>query len=79
MLTTIKGIFRNGRIELDEDPGIIGEAPVVVTFLNSATAGAEMGESKIITFGMLADPTRPMSVEDDFKVAEYDDAEWERD
>jgi uncharacterized protein (DUF433 family) len=33
MLTAIKGTFRDGRVELDEDPGIIGEARVLVTFL----------------------------------------------
>ncbi len=32
MQTTIKGIYKDGRIVLDEDPGVSGESPVMVTF-----------------------------------------------
>jgi hypothetical protein len=77
MLTSIKGTFRDGRVELDEDPGIKGESPMVVTFLKSEASDAKGPESKPMTFGMLADPARRMSEEDDFKVAEHDDTEWE--
>jgi hypothetical protein len=76
MLTSIKGMFRDGRVELDEDPGIRGEAPVVVTFLQSPASDASTAESKPMTFGMLADPARRMSDQNDFKIAEYDDTGW---
>ena len=76
MLTAIKGTFRDGRVQLDEDPGIIGETPVVVTFLQPQASDAKPPESKLMTFGMLAAPTRRQSGEDDFKIAEYDDSEW---
>ena len=34
MLTTIQGVYRNGNIELDEEPQAIAEGtPVIVTFL----------------------------------------------
>ncbi|MCM0592786.1 MAG: hypothetical protein HEQ35_28480 [Gloeotrichia echinulata IR180] len=33
MLKTIKGIYKNGKIELDETPEGITESPVFVTFL----------------------------------------------
>lgn len=36
MLTSIEGVYRNGQIELKEPPiGIVGEAAVIVTFMNS--------------------------------------------
>lgn len=80
MLTAIKGTFRDGRVQLDEDPGITGETPVVVTFLQPQASDAKTrGESKLMTFGMLSDPARRMSEEDDFKIAEYDDSEWDGD
>ncbi|HZK80862.1 MAG TPA: hypothetical protein VFC46_07340 [Humisphaera sp.] len=79
MLTAIKGTFRNGRVELDEDPGIVGEAAVVVTFLKPEKSDTGGPEAKIMTFGMLAEPGRRMSGEDDVKIAEHDDAGWERD
>ena len=79
MLNAVKGTFRDGRVELDEDPGIIGETPVVVTFLQPEVSDAKTRESKLMTFGMLADPARRMSEEDDFKIAEFDDTGWEGD
>jgi len=33
MLTTVEGIFKDGRIELREAPPAIGQARVIVTFL----------------------------------------------
>lgn len=71
MLTAINGIFRNGRIELEEDPGIVGESPVVVTFLKQDLSQAKTQESKMISFGMLAEPDRRMSDEEDFRIAEH--------
>jgi hypothetical protein len=36
MVTTVEGIFRDGRIELREAPPDVGEARVIVTFLPAA-------------------------------------------
>ena len=33
MIQSVEGIFRNGQVELLEDPPITGEARVIVTFL----------------------------------------------
>ncbi len=50
MLTSVKGTYRDGRIELDEPPADVrNETPVIVTFLRSngidlATQG--IGESE---------------------------------
>lgn len=36
MLTTVKGTYRNGQIELQEPPvDVLDDTPVIVTFLNS--------------------------------------------
>jgi hypothetical protein len=36
MLTTVKGTYRNGQIELQEPPvDVLDETPVIVIFLNS--------------------------------------------
>jgi hypothetical protein len=75
ILTAIKETFRNGRVELDKDPGIVGESAVVVTFLKSEAPSATGQQSNMITFGMLAEPGRGMSDEDDFKIAEYGEFE----
>ena len=68
MLTTIKGTFRDGQINLSEDPGFRGEAEVYVTFV---TEPRPRPDSQMMTFGMLAVPGRRMSTEEDFKIAEY--------
>ena len=79
MLTMAKGFYRDGRIELAEDPGVTGEAAVVVTFLESETKRVAQPKPSIMTSGMLAVPGRRMSSEADFKVAEFDDSGWDRD
>ncbi len=38
MLTTVEGVFKNGRIELEEEPPALEEARVIVTFLADAEA-----------------------------------------
>lgn len=38
MLTTVEGVFRNGRVELRETPANIEEARVIVTFLEPSSA-----------------------------------------
>lgn len=47
MLKSVKGVYRNGRIELSEPPPEGGEAQVIVTFLGpSAVNLAERGISE---------------------------------
>jgi hypothetical protein len=72
-LTAVKGAFRNGRVELDEDPGIVGEAAVVVTFFRPDTAPTRATQPAALTFGMLAQPGRRMSDLDDLRVPEHAD------
>jgi hypothetical protein len=73
---TVRGIYRDGRIELAEDPRIAGEAVVVVTFPElSRTSNTS---PQMMTSGMLATPGRSMSTEAEFRDAEYDDSEWDR-
>jgi len=76
MAITVKGIYRDGRIELAEDPKIAGEAVVVVTF--PELSRTPRISPRMMTSGMLATPGRRMSTEVEFRDAEYDDAEWDR-
>lgn len=41
MLTTVEGIYREGRVELTEKPQGVEEAKVLVTFLPDNTAGTD--------------------------------------
>jgi hypothetical protein len=43
MLTTIKGIYKNGQIILEEQPNISEETQVVVTFLDQAPNTSKRG------------------------------------
>ena len=57
MLTTIQGVYRNGKIELDEEPQEIAEGtPVIVTFLPcDCKQKAEAGENEVAENAVLAD------------------------
>jgi hypothetical protein len=79
MLTTVKGTYKDGKIQLSEDPHVVEETTVVVTFLEPVQKAAKSSAAKKMTFGMFADPSRRMSTLEDFKVAEYDDSRWDRD
>lgn len=76
MLMAIKGVFRAGKIELEERASAQDGTPVVVTFLDDNTHN---GPFRMIAFGMLADPSRTFSSEEEFKQAEHDGSEWDRD
>lgn len=52
MLTTIKGVYENGRIILAEEPPVKTKAEVMVTFLPSEKRKTQNGKQKII-LGML--------------------------
>ena len=79
MLTTVEGIYRNGRVELVESPNdVLEEAKVIVTFVPSNTinlssqgidkAQAEALRSSLATFA--EDWNNPqMSIYDDYDAA----------
>ncbi len=48
MLTTIKGIYDNGKIILTEEPPVKNKADVMVTFLPTEESTATPGKQKII-------------------------------
>lgn len=81
MLRTVKGVYRDGQVRLTEDPGVSGEAAVVVTFLESEMKAAYLKpvSARIMTSGILAVPGRRMSTEEDFQTAIYDTSRWDRD
>lgn len=81
MLTTIEGVYRDGRGELSETPKGAEERPVLVTFLerNGANGSAEAQAGQMITFGMF--PELSALTDEDFKAAEFrgdagDGPEW---
>jgi len=42
MMTTVKGVYRNGKIELTENPGLAADgSPVIVTFLPASVADVQ--------------------------------------
>jgi len=71
MLTTIEGIYRDGRVELSETPEGAEERPVLVTFLerNGANGPAKAQTGQMITFGMFSGPAE--TDEEDFRLAEF--------
>ena len=71
MLTTIEEVYKDGKIELSEDPKTVEERRVLVTFLEGGTANgsAKTEGGRMITFGMFAGPVE--TTEEDFKAAEF--------
>lgn len=70
MLTTIEGVYKNGRIELSEIPEGGEERRVLVTFLEGGTSNgsAQAATGRMITFGMF--PELNALIDEDFKDAE---------
>lgn len=66
MLTTVEGLFKQGRIELVEIPVGIEEARVLVTFL---PARAATPRPRRMVYGQFAGER--MSTEEDFRIAEW--------
>lgn len=71
MLTTVEGIYKQGKVELAEVPEGVEGSRVLVTFLppsaNGAPAVGKKGE--MMREGMFAGPVQ--STEEDFKLAEF--------
>jgi hypothetical protein len=63
MLTTVEGTFRNGKVELNEQPVAHDGSRVLVTFLTPAQAAAP---GTISSFGMLRSEIGRESTLDDF-------------
>lgn len=76
MLTTVKGVYKAGKVELLEPPPVIETAPVIVTFLEPE----KKREGKLMTFGMF--PQLRAVTDEEFRAAEFDEkkalAKWER-
>ena len=71
MLTTIEGIYKNGKVELLEEPGLAEERRVLVTFLENKTDGSAMVPKKgqMLRAGMF--PQLRDLTDEDFKAAEF--------
>ena len=71
MLTTIEGVYEDGRIELSEDPKTVEEGRVLVTFLEGETpnGSAKTEGGRMITFGMF--PELNVLTDEDFKATEF--------
>lgn len=71
MLTTIEGVYKDGRIELSETPEGVEERRVLVTFLErgAVNGSAKAATGRMITFGMFAGPVE--TTDEDFRMAEF--------
>ena len=79
MLTTVKGVYKAGKIELLEPPPAVDTAPVMVTFLEPEHPKKKR-KGKMMTFGMFKGPV--LSTEEDFKDPQFDGTstleKWDR-
>jgi hypothetical protein len=71
MLTTVEGIYKDGKVELLEQPTNEKESRVLVTFIESQAqvSTEEENPKRMIRFGMYPGPG--VTTEDDFKLAEW--------
>ncbi len=71
MQTTVEGIYRDGKVELDETPTLIGERRVRVMFLENEPASGtkKPAQGQQIWYGMFAGPRE--TTEEDFRLAEF--------
>ena len=69
MTTTVKGIYRNGKIELLEPPPTDKEVRVLVTFVEAQDNARESAPKSMLRYGMFPDLA---DVPDElFKAAEW--------
>ena len=70
MLTTLEGIYKDGKVELEEAPTGIAEGRVLVTFLPSGNgASTPKPPGQMMTLGMF--PQLRELTDEDFKAAEF--------
>lgn len=72
-MNTVKGIYRNGHVELSEPTDAVEGTEVVITFPLDPTrrSTGRGGDQTMIRPGELAVKGRPMSRSEDFDDAEY--------
>ncbi len=70
MLTTVEGIYRNGQVELLEQPTNEKESRVLVTFIESQADAPLNGDKPagMLRYGMYPGDR---TTEEDFKIAEW--------
>jgi hypothetical protein len=66
MLQAVKGIYKNGKIELLETPSNLEESPVIITFLSTLPV---QNTPKLMYFGMFQGDNQ--ATEEDFSLAEF--------
>jgi hypothetical protein len=66
MITTVEGIYKQGKVELLEIPPGVQESHVLVTFLPQSTGSASR---RRMIYGQFAG--KQMSTEEDFRLAEW--------
>jgi hypothetical protein len=76
MLQSVKGIYKQGQIELLEIPNQIKESPVIVTFLQTEP---DLKTQQLMYFGMFKGANQ--STENDFSNSEFhgdsdDNLDW---
>ncbi len=65
MLLTVKGIYKNGKVDVTEKPDGVKQADVLVTFLTSE----EIESRQCMVYGQFAG--KRASSEEDFLIAEW--------
>lgn len=73
MFLTIEGVYRDGKVELAENPRGVENAKVIVTFVPNPTSS----QPQVMTFGMFAGGRE--ATEQDFRVAEWHGSSKEQD
>ncbi len=74
MLTTVEGVFKNGRIELEGEPPALEESRVIVTFLADADAAVPSpSDANVRMLDLLrAWETEPLSPEEDRVLGDFE-------
>lgn len=70
MMKAVKGIYKNGQVQLLESPAGIAEGEVIVTFIENKT---ERETPRRITFGMFSNGS------EQFTAADFREAEFQED
>jgi hypothetical protein len=68
MLTTVEGTYRDGKVELNEQPAVRDGSRVIVTFLSPEV---QKGPGEMIRFGMLRSEGGQESTWEDFQAAKH--------
>lgn len=69
MLTTVEGVFKDGKVELSEVPPGVDESRVIVTFLDKESRKTTAKKGTMIYRGMFAGKIE--TTEEDFNLAEW--------